>query len=85
MLFMVIERFKNTDEIGRRFRALGRMLPAGVEYRDSWVQPDGARCFQLMEAPNAAALQPWMERWQDLMEFKIAPVLGSTDFWTQRT
>lgn len=32
----------------RRVREAGRMLPAGLEYVDSWVEPTFARCFQLM-------------------------------------
>jgi hypothetical protein len=50
MLFMVIEPFRNGDAklIGERFRRDGRMLPEGVVYHASWVDPAGARCFQLM-------------------------------------
>jgi len=52
MLFMVIERFKKGDAtpVGERFKKSGRMLPEGLLYRASWVDPGGARCFQLMEA-----------------------------------
>ncbi len=41
MLFMVIERFKdgNAQAAGERFRHSGRMLPEGVEYHASWVDP----------------------------------------------
>ena len=55
MLFMVIERFKhgNPRLIGERFQRKGRMLPEGVAYHASWVDPAGARCFQVMEAPHA--------------------------------
>ena len=84
MLFMVIERFKDVDAIGVRIRAKGRMLPDGVSYHAGWIEPDGSRCFQLMEAPNANALTPWIERWKDLMEFEIVPVLSSSDFWAQK-
>jgi len=84
MLFMVIERFKDADEIGRRFRQHGRMLPEGVIYHASWNQPDGERCFQLMEAAEAGHLAPWIERWQDVMGFEVVPVLSSADFWAKR-
>ena len=52
MLFMVIERFKNKDPkpIGARFKRLGRMLPDGVTYHASWIDPVEARCFQVMAA-----------------------------------
>jgi len=83
MLFMVIERFRNSDPrpVGERFQRLGRMMPDGVEYLASWVEPAAARCFQLMQAPDAAALKPWTDAWADLVEFEIVPVLASADYW----
>ena len=85
MMFMVIERFKNGDAnpIGERFRRDGRMMPEGVVYLASWVDPVGARCFQLMEAPNPESLTAWTSRWDDLVEFEVIPVLTSTDFWSK--
>lgn len=58
MLFMAIEGFQRGDAkpIGERFRRGGRMLPEGVEYQASWVDPAGARCFQIMEAANPELL-----------------------------
>ena len=85
MLFMVIERFKDVAAIAERFQRLGRMLPEGVAYLASWVEPDGARCFQVMEAESAAALEPWIDRWKDLTEFEVIPVLTSDDFWSARS
>lgn len=80
---MVIERFKNGDAaaVGRRFRELGRMLPEEVQYRVSWVETNGSRCFQIMEAPRRELLDLWMSRWEDLIEFEVAPVLTSAEFW----
>jgi hypothetical protein len=85
MLLMVIERFKdgNAKPIGERFRRVGRMLPEGVIYLASWVDPAGARCFQLMDAPDAESLAAWTKRWDDLVEFQIVPVLTSADFWSR--
>ena len=85
MLFMVIERFKNGDPkpIGERFTREGRMLPEGVTYHASWVDPAGARCFQVMEAPHAELLNIWIGRWDDLVDFEIVPVLTSSDYWAQ--
>jgi Protein of unknown function (DUF3303) len=85
MLLMVIERFKNGDAkpIGERFRRDGRMLPEGVIYHASWVDPDGARCFQLMEARNPDSLAPWINHWNDLAEFEVVSVLTSADFWSK--
>jgi hypothetical protein len=85
MLLMVIERFKNGDAkaIGERFQRQGRMLPADVTYVSSWVDPEQMRCFQLMEAADAAALQPWIAAWQDLVEFEVVSVLPSHEFWAK--
>jgi len=84
MLFMVIERIKDARAIGERFERMGRMLPDGVVYHASWVEPSGARCFQIMEAPGAALLQVWASRWEDLADFEILPVLTSQQFWAKR-
>jgi hypothetical protein len=79
MLFMVIEHFRDGrgPDIYRRFRDKGRMAPAGLEYISSWVDLDFRRCFQLMEAPDEAALSEWTRNWADLVEFEIVPVLTS--------
>jgi hypothetical protein len=84
MLFLVIERFKGGDArpIGERFAREGRMLPEDVRYVESWVETDGSKCFQLVEAPNREALNPWTERWADLVDFEITPVLTSAEFWS---
>jgi Protein of unknown function (DUF3303) len=86
MLFMVIERFKERAgrAIGERFRQSGRMLPEGVSYHASWVDSDGARCFQLMEASDPEAVDAWINCWKDLVDFEIVPVVTSTEFWSKR-
>lgn len=86
MLFMVIERFKKgqISSIGERFAKHGRMLPDGVSYCASWLDPDGTRCFQVMDAPSAESLSVWTERWKDVMEFEIIPVETSSEFWAER-
>lgn len=85
MLFMVIERFKNGNAkpVGERFKAGGRMLPEGVTYQASWMTFSGAQCFQLMEAPSLEALDEWVSRWNDLVDFEIVEVLRSADFWAR--
>jgi hypothetical protein len=83
-LFMIVERFRDVDAVGRRFRAQGRMLPDGVTVHASWIEPEGGRCFQIMEAARADELAPWMRRWADLVEFEVIPVLTSTEFWSSR-
>jgi len=59
------------------------MLPAGVSYHGSWIDAAGSRCFQLMEAVDAAALEPWTAHWTDLVAFEIVPVVSSNDYWAK--
>lgn len=79
MLFMVIERFKNQDAraVYRRFQEKGRMMPEGLKYVDSWIEPNFDRCFQLMECDDLRLFQEWLLQWQDLGEFEIIPVVPS--------
>ena len=81
MLFMVIEHFKNGDAaaVYRCFRDQGRMMPEGLNYVDSWVGSKFDRCFQLMECNDISLLQEWVNKWQDLIEFEIIPVLSSKE------
>ena len=81
MLFMIVERFRNGDPVPvyRRFRDHGRMAPAEVIYVGSWVTPDLARCFQVMEAPDRARLDEWIAKWCDVADFEVTPVITSAD------
>lgn len=83
MLFMVIERFKNSDPkpVGERFGQSGRMLPDGLGVRDSWMDVTGSRCFQLMETADPKLFGAWVEKWKDLIDFEIVPVAKSEEFW----
>lgn len=78
---MVIERFKNQDAkaVYRRFQEKGRMMPDGLKYVDSWVEPNFDRCFQLMECDDLRLFQEWLLQWQDLGEFEIIPVVSSKE------
>jgi len=81
MLFMVIENFRDGDPVPvyRRVRDGGRLLPAGVRYLDSWVTTDLRRCYQVVDCAGRAELDQWMERWKDLVEFEVLPVMTSGD------
>jgi len=81
MLFMVIERFRGGDAaaVYRRYRERGRMTPDGLNYVDSWVEPDFSRCFQLMECDDARLLRQWTARCEDLVEFEVVPVVTSKE------
>jgi hypothetical protein len=84
-LFMVVERFDaGAEAVGERFRARGRMLPVEVQFVSSWVDPSGECGFQLLQAPNRAALAPWLEAWADLVSFEINEVQPSERFWAER-
>jgi hypothetical protein len=37
-----------------------------------------------MEAARAELLEGWMERWKDLVDFEVIPVMSSADFWKHR-
>ena len=82
---MVIEHFKPgaLPKVGERFRTSGRMLPPGASYVASWLEPSGARCFQLMEAESPELLQTWAAHWGDLVDFEIIPVVTSAEFWAK--
>lgn len=80
MLFMIIERFRDDDmlPIYQRVRDQGRLLPEGLTYIDSWVEPNFSRCFQLMECDDLRLLQQWILQWRGLgATFEIVPVVPS--------
>ncbi|MGB6312525.1 MAG: DUF3303 family protein [Pseudolabrys sp.] len=83
MLLMIIETFRDTKLVGERFERCGRLLPEGVVYHASWVDPVANRCFQVMEAPDQEALNRWISLWDDLIDFEIIPVMASIEFWAR--
>jgi hypothetical protein len=85
MLFMVIERFRDNDmlPVYQRLRDKGRSFPDGLEYIDSWVEPNFARCFQLMRCDDLRLFQEWCLRARGLgVEFEIVPVVSSKETQT---
>jgi hypothetical protein len=81
MLYVVIEDFRHGDPIPvyRRFRDRGRLMPAGIEYRGSWVTQDLRRCFQIMECEDRRLLDQWMANWDDITDFEVVPVITSAE------
>lgn len=81
MLFMIIEHFKGRDgkKVYQRFREQGRMAPEGLKYVASWVDPDGNRCYQVMECDDPKLLQIWASHWDDLVDLEIIPVITSQE------
>lgn len=81
VLYMIVERFRNGDakSVYERFRARGRLAPPGLEYVNSWVTPDLARCYQVMACDDPALLDAWMAAWIDLVEFEVHPLITSAE------
>ena len=82
MLFMVIERFRDNDmlPIYKKLREGGRHLPDGLKYVDSWIEPNFARCFQLMECDDLRLFQRWVLEWRGSgATIEIVPVVSSKD------
>ena len=82
MLFVVIEHYTSgPGPIYERAARLGRMLPDGLCYVDSWIsaEPPMDRCFQLMETDDPSLFEVWLDRWRDLGTFEVVPVITSTE------
>lgn len=81
MTYMIVERFREGDPgpVYRRFREQGRLAPDGLRYVASWVTADLRQCFQVMECDDPKLLAEWTERWSDLVEFEILPVVSSAE------
>jgi len=82
MLFMVIERFRDNDAVPvyRHLRKKGRSLPVGLEYVDGWVEPNFARCFQLMKCDDLKLFQQWALQWRESgVTLEIVPVVTSKE------
>lgn len=81
MLFMVIERFESNDmlPVYERVAEKGRGLPEGLKYVNSWIEPNFARCFQLMECEDLTLFQQWVLHWHGTgASFEIIPVVESS-------
>lgn len=79
--YLVIENYKEgkTEEIYERFSKNGRMLPQGVEYVNSWIEEDLKKCYQIMISQSEEKLKEWIEKWEDLVDFEIIPVINSKE------
>jgi hypothetical protein len=77
--YMVVEHFKDTVAVYRRFRDRGRLAPEGLVYLSSWVSEDLERCYQLMETHDPRLLDEWMANWSDLTDFEVYPVISSKE------
>jgi hypothetical protein len=59
------------EKVYQRFHQMGRMLPEGLAYVDSWLEKEGDRCFQLMETDEPSLFQVWLEEWKDLVAMEV--------------
>lgn len=78
---MIIEHFRAGDPapVYHRFRARGRLAPAGLTYVNSWVTPDLTTCYQVMETADRALLDEWLANWADLVDFEVIAVITSAE------
>ena len=80
MLFMIVEDFRGDPvPVYQRFRDRGRLAPDGLRYVNSWVTRDLQRCYQVMECDDPGLLQQWMDRWSDIADFEVIPVVTSAE------
>jgi hypothetical protein len=82
MHFMIIERFRNADAVPAvyaRFEKRGRLMPKGLQYVSSWIEPNFDRCFLIAECEDPSLIQQWVLQWNDLIEFEVVPVVTSRE------
>lgn len=81
MLYMVIEHFHPgmIKELYQRFDEKGRMLPEGVQFVNSWIDENITICYQVMESDSIDKLYLWMSHWDDIVDFKVIPVISSAE------
>ena len=54
------------------------MLPEGLKYVDSWIEPNFSRCFQLMECDDLRLFQQWVFEWRGFgTTIEVIPVVSS--------
>jgi len=77
---MIIETFHSNEvkQLYKRFEEKGRQLPEGVHYINSWINEDVTICYQVMESDTLEKINDWIQRWDDLSDFKVIPVITSS-------
>jgi hypothetical protein len=78
---MIIERFHDgkARQLYQRFESLGRLMPEGVRYVNSWINTELTTCYQVMECGSEEPLRTWIGNWDDLADFEIVPVITSAE------
>jgi Protein of unknown function (DUF3303) len=62
-----------------RFTETGGSPPQGVTMLGRWHAPHNNRGFVLAETDDAKALYEWVNQWNDLLEFNLAPVIEDAE------
>jgi len=75
----VTASFRNPAAVYRRFREQGRLAPEGLKYINSWVTSNLERCYQVMECDDPALLYAWIDRWKDIVDIEVVPVITSAE------
>jgi len=76
---MIIERFHpgKIKALYQHFEENGRMLPAGVNYINSWINGQVNICYQVMESDAEEKIYEWINHWKDFAHFEVIPVITS--------
>lgn len=79
--YMIIEIFLPGCKaaVYERLKSRGRLMPDGLAYIDSWLEKDGNRCFQLVEAADRKLIDEWIVRWSDLVSFEVIEIGDKPD------
>jgi Protein of unknown function (DUF3303) len=79
MLYMIIEKFhpEKVKALYKRFDEKGRMMPAGVNYINSWIDEPVSTCYQVMESDSRDKIDEWISHWSDLADFEVILVITS--------
>jgi len=74
--YVVIENIKPgcLEKVYERFYRLGRMMPDGLFYLNSWLEKNGNRCFQLIETNDSELFPKWTTHWEDLIDFEFIEI-----------
>ncbi|NAY93323.1 DUF3303 domain-containing protein [Muricauda sp. JGD-17] len=75
--YMIVENFKPdcSSKVYQRHIDKGRMLPDGLYYLHSWLNEDKNVCFQLMETNDEELIAIWTDKWKDLIDFEVYPII----------
>ena len=77
MHFMVVWTFEPhaSQATIDRFKETGGTPPDGVAMLSRWHDVSGRRGFALAEADDIVPVGKWCRRWNDLLTFKVIPVV----------